>query len=167
MHFHFKQMTENDLATLAKWLHRAHVAQWWGAGATLKSVRATYLSQLSPDSSVVSYFAYLGDEAIGYIQSYVAVESDGWWVGQDDPSVRGIDQFVADGARLGQGLGTRMAREFAELLFGDSAVSKIQADPSSENGRAIRCYEKAGFRNAGPIITPDGEAILMILAKNR
>jgi len=167
MHFYFKRMTENDLPTLAEWLNRAHVAEWWGAGATLESVRATYLPQLRPDSAVMPYFAYLGDEAIGYIQSYVVVESDGWWVGQHDPGVCGIDQFLADGGRLGQGLGTRMVVDFAALLFEDPAVSKIQADPAPGNVRAIRCYQKAGFRNAGRIVTPDGEAILMILARNK
>lgn len=110
----------------------------------------------------------MGSEPIGYIQSYVAVEtSDGWWAGQHDPSVRGIDQFLADAARLGQGLGTLMVREFAELLFQDPAVSKIQADPAPTNARAIRCYEKAGFRKAGSITTPDGAAILMILDRPR
>jgi aminoglycoside 6'-N-acetyltransferase Ib len=168
MHLHFKRMAESELALLTEWLNRPHVAKWWGAGATLESVRAKYLPRLAEVSTVDPYFAYLGNEPIGYIQSYVAVEtSDGWWAGQHDPSVRGIDQFLADAERLGQGLGTRMVREFAELLFRDPAVSKIQVDPAPTNARAIRCYEKAGFRNAGTITTPDGAAILMILDRLR
>lgn len=164
MHVHFKRMTEIDLPVLTEWLNRPHIVEWWGGGATLASVRSTYLERMGDASTAVPYIAYLGGDAIGYIQSYVAVESsDGWWAGQHDPGVRGIDQFLADAGRLGQGLGTRMVRDFAQLLFEDSAVSRIQADPAPSNGRAIRCYEKAGFRHAGRITTPDGDAILMIL----
>ena len=39
--------------------------------------------------------------------------------------------------------------------------SKIITDPSPDNKRAIRCYEKAGFVNQGQIVTPDGDALLM------
>lgn len=130
----------------------------------MESVRETYLPRLEDASRVTPYIAYLEAEPIGFIQSYVAVESgDGWWVGQHDPGVRGIDQFLADAARLGQGLGTCMVRNFARLLFADLTVGTIQADPAPTNVRAIRCYEKAGFRQAGRINTPDGAAILMIL----
>jgi aminoglycoside 6'-N-acetyltransferase-1b len=164
MHIYFKRISEIDLPLLAEWLNRPHVAEWWGGDATLESVLSTYLPRLDDASEAVPYFAYVGTEPIGYIQSYVAVEGDdGWWAGQHDPGVRGIDQFLADAGRLGQGLGTRMIRDFARLLFQDSAVSKLQADPAPSNARAIRCYEKAGFRQAGRISTPDGAAILMLL----
>jgi aminoglycoside 6'-N-acetyltransferase Ib len=164
MQFHFRRMSESDLALLTGWLQRPHIAEWWGAGATMESVRETYLSSLGDASVAIPYIAHLDAEPIGYMQSYVAVESgDGWWVGQHDPGVRGIDQFLADAARLGQGLGPCMVRDFARLQFADPAVSKIQADPAANNARAIRCYEKAGFRQAGRINTPHGAAILMIL----
>jgi aminoglycoside 6'-N-acetyltransferase len=34
-------------------------------------------------------------------------------------------------------------------------------DPSPDNPRAIRAYEKAGFEKVGMIDTPDGPALLM------
>jgi RimJ/RimL family protein N-acetyltransferase len=91
----------------------------------------------------------------------VACHRDGWWVDVHDPGVHGIDQFLADPARLGQGLGTQMVRALVAQLFADRGVTRIQVDPSPANGRAIRCYEKAGFRRAGEIVTPDGPALLM------
>ena len=164
MHMRFVRITEKDLPLLAEWLNRPHVAEWWGGGATLAGTRAELLPQTVHAPTVVPYLAYSDEIPLGYIQSYVAVESeDGWWAGRHDPGVRGIDQFLADLARLGQGLGTQMVRAFSQLLFADPLVTRIQADPSPNNRRAIRCYEKAGFRRAGQIKTPDGSAVLMLL----
>jgi RimJ/RimL family protein N-acetyltransferase len=109
---------------------------------------------------------YLDDVPIGYIQSYVAADAgDGWWPNEHDPGVRGIDQFLADGQHLGQGLGTQMVTEFVQRLFEDPNVTKIQADPRPSNGRAIRCYQKSGFRRVGAVDTPDGTAMLMVIER--
>lgn len=80
-----------------------------------------------------------------------------------DPGVRGIDQFLAEEANLNQGLGSAMVTAFVRRLFEDSGVTRIQTDPSPTNPRAIRCYEKAGFRRIGLVDTPDGQALLMVI----
>jgi RimJ/RimL family protein N-acetyltransferase len=49
-----------------------------------------------------------------------------------------------------------------ELLFAEAAVTRIQTDPAPDKPRAIRCYEKAGFRRVKTIRTPDGEAVYMV-----
>ena len=100
---------------------------------------------------------------IGYIQSNVVKDgSDGWSPGEHDPGAPGIDQFLADETQLGRGLGTRMIRSFVAQLFADPGVTRVQTDPSPQNARAIRCYEKAGFRRVAEVDTPDGRALLMI-----
>ena len=98
-----------------------------------------------------------------YAQSYGALGAgDGWWEDETDPGVRGIDQSIADPELLGQGLGTRLVGALVDLLFSDSQVSRIQTDPAPHNLRAIRCYEKAGFRRIRTIVTPDGPALYML-----
>jgi len=95
--------------------------------------------------------------------SYVAAAAgDGWWEDETDPGVRGIDQFLADEARLNQGLGAAMISAFVAQLFADPSVTRVQAGPRPDNARAIRCFEKAGFRRVGEIHTPDGVALLMV-----
>jgi aminoglycoside 6'-N-acetyltransferase-1b/aminoglycoside 6'-N-acetyltransferase-2 len=162
----FHVLTESDLPLLYSWLNRPHVLEWWTGEASLEEVRAKYLPRIG-SGTVRPYLAYLGSEPIGYIQSYVAVETeDGWWIGYADPGVLGIDQFIAEPGRLGQGLGTAMASQFAALLFRDPTVSRILVDPRPDNPRAIRCYEKAGFRAEGVVTTPDGPALLMTLDRS-
>src|SRR5690606_12070893 len=87
---------------------------------------------------------------------------DGWWADETDPGVRGIDQSIADPDLLNKGLGTILVRTLVERLFRDPLVSKIQTDPAPTNLRAIRCYQKAGFRIVRNIVTPDGPAVYML-----
>jgi RimJ/RimL family protein N-acetyltransferase len=42
-------------------------------------------------------------------------------------------------------------------------VTRVQTDPAPHNARAIRCYEKAGFRPVREIVTPAGAALLMVM----
>lgn len=159
-------MTEADLVMLHDWLNRPHIVEWWGgeeARPTLQEVRQRYLPRILAAESVTPYIAMLDGIPIGYAQSYVALGSgDGWWEGETDPGVRGIDQSLADPSQLGKGRGSMVAGALVDLLFQDPQVTKIQTDPSPNNLRAIRCYEKAGFVRVKTISTPDGPAVYMV-----
>ena len=155
----FRPVTVADVPLLHEWLGRPHVAEWWQPTPTPTEVEEDCCD---PGSSTRPYLACAGGQPFGFIQAYVAMGSgDGWWEDERDPGVRGIDQFIASEDHLGQGLGSAMVRAFVEGLFRDPAVTRVQADPSPENARAIRCYEKAGFRVIGEIDTPDGRALLV------
>jgi aminoglycoside 6'-N-acetyltransferase-1b len=165
----FRLMRAEDIAVFHEWLQRPHVVEWWGrahVAPNLDETRAKYLPRILDSQSVSPYIALLNGRPIGWAQCYVALGAgDGWWDEETDPGVRGIDQFLCDAHTLGQGLGTHMVTAFVTLVFADAAVTRIQTDPSPENTRAIRCYEKSGFRAVKRIITPDGPALLM--AQNR
>lgn len=159
----FRPLTSADLPLLYRWRNRSHVAEWWPPPESLAELEEEFGLLLRETSTTRPYIALRDGEPIGYIQSYVALGSgDGWWPDETDPGVHGIDQFLAHAEQLGQGLGTAMVRAFIAQLFADSTVTRIQTDPSPENRRAIRCYEKAGFRRVREIVTPDGPALLMI-----
>jgi aminoglycoside 6'-N-acetyltransferase-1b/aminoglycoside 6'-N-acetyltransferase-2 len=57
-------------------------------------------------------------------------------------------------------------RALVSHLFSDPAVTKVQTDPSPDNPRAIRCYEKAGFVQKDTITTPDGPAVYMVQTRD-
>jgi RimJ/RimL family protein N-acetyltransferase len=156
----FRQLEERDVPTVAEWLTRPHVAEWWGDAADFEE---DYAPVIAGDSPTKAFIASAGIEPVGFIQSYRATDchDEGWWLDERDPGVHGIDQFLADGARLGQGLGTAMISAFVARLFRDPAVTRVQTDPSPLNARAIRCYEKCGFRRHGEIVTLDGPASLL------
>lgn len=149
----FRPLTPDDLRLLHSWVQRPHVAQWWAEPRTLEDIERDYLPVATGASSTHAYIVLLDGAPVGFIQSYVV---------ETDPAARGIDQFLADGERLGRGLGTAMVRAFVDRLFADPAVMKVQTDPSPSNERAIRCYRRAGFVDHGVVDTPDGTALLMV-----
>jgi aminoglycoside 6'-N-acetyltransferase-1b/aminoglycoside 6'-N-acetyltransferase-2 len=157
-------MTEHDLPMLHDWLNRPHIVEWWGGEEerpSLDEVLEQYQPRVLAEESVTPYIAMLGEQPIGFAQSYVALGSgNGWWENETDPGVRGIDQSLANPAQLNKGLGTNLVR--VERLFSDPIVTKIQTDPAPSNHRAIRCYEKAGFVQHKVITTPDGPAVYMV-----
>jgi RimJ/RimL family protein N-acetyltransferase len=160
--FTFRPATIDDAPLIHEWLARPHVAEWWGEPPSLAEVAREYAAD-DDDAAVRRFIALEDGVPIGYLQSYVAMGAGGgWWPDERDPGARGIDQFLADAERLGRGVGTAMVRAFVAELFADPAVTRVQADPSPRNARAIRCYEKAGFRAAGEVETPDGRALLMV-----
>jgi RimJ/RimL family protein N-acetyltransferase len=159
----FRQLTLSDLPMLREWLQRPHVAQWWGALPSMAEMREDVGPMTLPGARDQAFIASVDGRDIGYIQSYTVKDSGGgWWTDEQDPGARGIDQFLANADELGRGLGTRMVRAFVERLFSDAAVTRVQTDPDPQNPRAIRCYEKAGFRVWKEVETPDGPALLML-----
>ena len=159
----FRPLEVADLPMLRDWLSRPHWTEWWGSPDALKVVKIDYGAWIADPSQVQPHIALLDGKPLGYIQSYIAMGSGGgWWEHETDPGVRGIDQSLADAAQLNRGLGTTMVRAFVKKLFEDPQVTRIQTDPDPRNARAIRCYEKAGFRAVEQVQTPDGVALLML-----
>lgn len=159
----FRPLSPVDLAMLHDWLRRPHVAQRWDSADDYAQTERDFLPLTESDARTRGYVAWLNHEPIGFIQSYEVKDcGEGWWEQEKDVGARGIDQFLANEADLGKGLGTRMVRDFIDFLFQNPAVTKIQTDPAPDNVRAIRCYEKSGFVAQHLVQTPDGIALLML-----
>ena len=163
----FHRLSDADLPLLLDWLSRPHVREWWRSeGVTLDEVRDEYLPRITGSDTARPFLAVIDGQPIGYIQYYSATDgSPDWWPDSPGPGTLGIDQFLADGDRLGQGLGTTMVSQFVSFLMQEPSVTEIRVDPRPDNLRAIRCYAKVGFRDVGVITTPDGPALMMVLKR--
>jgi aminoglycoside 6'-N-acetyltransferase len=60
----------------------------------------------------------------------------------------GIDIYVGT-AWQGRGIGTEAVRQMAAWLFEVRGHHRLTIDPAAANARAIRCYERVGFRPVG------------------
>jgi RimJ/RimL family protein N-acetyltransferase len=163
--FEFERVTPDDVPMLAEWLARPHVAEWWGEPASREALLQELEEEREADA-VWRYVARLGGRPVAYLQAYDVMRADpAWWREETDPGARGIDQYLAHAEDLGRGLGSRLVAQFVAKLFQDPAVTKVQTDPSPDNARAIRAYEKAGFRPVRTLVTPDGPALLMVIPR--
>lgn len=67
-----------------------------------------------------------------------------------DPEYRHAGIDVGLGTEWqGQGLGTDAVRTLARYLVHELGHHRLVIDPAADNRRAVRCYEKAGFRPVG------------------
>ena len=130
---------------------------------TLAETRARYLPRVLAEERVTPYIAMQGDEADRLCPVVRGARQRRRLVGRRNRSRRARHRPVAGRPELlGRGLGTQLVKALVERLFADPEVSRIQTDPSPANLRAIRCYEKAGFRRLRTIVTPDGPAEYMV-----
>jgi aminoglycoside 6'-N-acetyltransferase len=62
---------------------------------------------------------------------------------------------------IGCGHGSLFIRAFVDNLLANGTPCVV-TDPDPGNTRAIRSYQKAGFRKTRLVDTPDGRALLMV-----
>ena len=129
----------DDLGRLREILLQPSVARWWGGPRD------------DPDFDVATDWLD-GDET----DAVFVIEVDGRTAGsiqfgqELEPDYRHgtIDLFLgAD--HQGRGLGPDAIRTVARYLFDVLGHHRITIDPSAANDRAIRAYERVGFRPIG------------------
>jgi len=104
--------------------------------------------------------AYQG-RPFAYAQDYSPHDWDAHPFAHLPRGSRGIDQYIGEPDLLDLGHGSAFVRAHCDRLFTAGAPA-IGTDPHPENGRAIRAYEKAGFKVVSPPMdTRWGRAILM------
>ena len=153
----FRPMQAADLPLIRRWLMAPHVAQWWGDPDAQFALVSGDLDHPSMDQFIVGS----GDRPFAYLQCY-----DPWaWpdngFGRQPDGARGIDQFIGEQDMIDRGHGSALIRAFTDGLL-RAGTPCVLTDPDPANARAVRSYEKAGFRKIRPVETPDGSALLMV-----
>lgn len=154
----FRPLTADDFPLLLDWLSRPHVKEWWDAGEdTLEEVALNY----GEEEEGLERFILVetdgrGEKAIGYFQHYLA----------GDGSI-GIDQLIGEEDYINRGVGTEAIRIFVEMIIEAHQPSAVILDPSPDNQRAIRCYEKVGFQHYETREAEEGGLAYMMRLENR
>ncbi|MBM9577812.1 GNAT family N-acetyltransferase [Leptospira sp. 201903070] len=77
--------------------------------------------------------------AIGQINYAIEMENS---------KIAELDIWLSDPKECGHGFGTRAVRILSRILFEEFSLDELVIRPSERNPRAVRVYEKAGFRKA-------------------
>jgi aminoglycoside 6'-N-acetyltransferase len=148
----FRAMTSADLPLIQRWLALPHVREWWGDPAAQFTLVSGDLAEPAMDQFIVS--AAGGD----FCYDLTAWNSG---LGAHPPGTRGIDLFIGEPGMIERGHGSALIRCFVEGRLA-SGAPRIATDPDPANERAVRAYEKAGFKRVRMVDTPDGPALLMV-----
>ena len=60
--------------------------------------------------------------------------------------IYGIDQFIGEPEYWDKGIGTKFMKLVLQYLTNSKGAEIVILDPHADNPRAIRCYEKVGFK---------------------
>lgn len=74
-----------------------------------------------------------------------AREESRYW-GDCGSGLRAFDIWIGEPEMRGRGVGAEMMRQALAAAFADAAVRAVIIDPLAANARAIRFYERIGFR---------------------
>jgi aminoglycoside 6'-N-acetyltransferase len=124
-----------DVERLTEILREPEVARWFGT-YTPEETADEFLA----DPRVTAFAIEANGEIAGSIQFYEEKERD--------YRHAGMDLFLATESQ-NQGLGTEALRVLARYLLEERGHHRLVIDPAASNERAIKVYERIGFKAVG------------------
>ncbi|PWW28816.1 aminoglycoside 6'-N-acetyltransferase [Cytobacillus oceanisediminis] len=141
-------LKRSDNLLLQKWLSDPAVLEFYEGRDRpfdLKSVNQKFFDR---DDGIKRCLVEYEGARIGYIQFYGLDEETRELYGYSDftGSVYGTDQFIGETEYWNKGIGTLLVKAMADYLLHEKQAGKLAMDPQTRNERAIRCYEKCGYK---------------------
>ena len=129
-----RALADADRPLLRAILAEPSVARWWGSETADEAV----------DDLFEPYQTSFVIEVEGAVAGCIQVAEE------EEPDYRhaGVDLFL-DSAHQGRGLGPEAIALVARYLFEVRGHHRLTIDPAATNARAIRAYERVGFRAVG------------------
>ena len=148
-----RDFAESDLPLMLKWLTDDRVLEYYegrDTQYTMELLREHYGEEISDGFRVIIEYRGI---PVGYGQAYrLSGEMFAEYGYPDDGHVVfAMDQFIGEPDYWDRGIGSSFLRLMASCLKTSRAAERILLDPHKNNGRAIRAYEKAGFRIIGSL----------------
>jgi aminoglycoside 6'-N-acetyltransferase len=149
---------------LDRWLNEPHMRQWWGD----PEEELGFIRDMVEGRDTTRPFLILLDGApVGYIQYWFIGhhQNESWirdhpWLAELPSDAVGIDLSIGDEARRSQGIGSGALSALVKRLKAEGHQTII-IDPDPDNKRAVRAYEKAGFRSIPHLEGRTGDALIM------
>lgn len=142
-----RPLAEADVDRIVELGADPEVERWW-RGLTPEHVRE---KARGDDEGAVVFAIVAGPEVAGMIQYFEELD--------EEYRHASVDLFLGTPYQ-GRGLGTDAVRTMVRHLIADRGHRRLTIDPAAHNERAIRCYEKVGFKRVGIMreywLDPDG-----------
>ncbi|MFS0690693.1 GNAT family N-acetyltransferase [Sporosarcina sp. 179-K 8C2 HS] len=144
----FRELIYEDKFLLAKWLSDPEVLQFYEGRdrpLDLRQVEEDFYGEVDDETRCLILY---DEEPIGYVQFYPVGEEERRVYGYSDSLeiLYGMDQFIGEPKYWNKGIGTQLIEMLVAHLLTEKDADRIVMDPQTWNERAIRCYEKCGFK---------------------
>ena len=148
-----RDFTESDLPLMLKWLTDDRVLEYYEGRDirfTMDTLSAHFLEAIPDGFRVIIEYRNV---PIGYGQVYrVSGEMfDEYNYPDDGHVVFAMDQFIGEPEYWSKGIGSLFLKMMAAYLKENMSAERVILDPHQNNNRAIRAYEKAGFKIIKPL----------------
>ncbi|MBN1776800.1 MAG: GNAT family N-acetyltransferase [Clostridiales bacterium] len=145
-HVMLREYRQEDFEHIRKWVNDRKTTEYLSAIFWFPQTEADttdFLNRAMRAAPNASYFVIADVKDQSYIGQMDIFEIN-WKIR------KGIVGTVigSDGAR-GKGYGTEALKLLEDYAFGVLGLERLELDVYASNARAIRCYEKAGFRHEG------------------
>ena len=145
MNMTLRSATLADLPTINYWNKKPHVI--FASGEDDLDEDVWMKEQLINSSEFVIIFVAEKDKRpIGLIQICDPKNEETHYWGKINAGYRAIDIWIGEESDLGKGYGTEIMKLTIEYCFKSQGVHSIIIDPLVKNMRAIKFYEKMGFK---------------------
>ncbi|WP_235911566.1 GNAT family N-acetyltransferase [Mesorhizobium xinjiangense] len=160
----FAPVTREHFDLIRLWLNRPHIRQWWGDPET----ELGYIREMVEGRDTTRPFLIkLNEEPVGYIQYWFVADNQAEdqvkqnpWLRQLPAQAVGVDLSLGEEHILSQAIGSTALRQFVATLL-EMGHDTIIIDPDPNNRRAVRAYEKAGFRPIANLEGCSNDALIM------
>ncbi|WP_338001003.1 GNAT family N-acetyltransferase [Neobacillus terrae] len=142
-----RQLEKKDNYLLAKWLSDPTVLEFYeGRDNHFDLEKVNNVFYKSERGQVRCIIEYEGCD-IGYIQFYILDEESKEAYGYSQKeTIYGTDQFIGEPDYWNKGIGTLLVSSMVQFLIEQKKADRVVMDPQVRNERAIKCYEKCGFK---------------------
>ena len=134
--------SEIDWPLISRWLRRPDIEDWWGPAASTEAEIRAALEQTAAICRIVEW----DGAAVGYAH---AVDASIWGEALPDdlkPGTWDLDIFIASEHHRGLGIGAAALAKLRDEVFATTLALAVAVFQSIANERAVRAYERAGFR---------------------
>lgn len=171
----FRLLERPDLDQMLSWLTDPDVARWWETqDLTAAGMEDEYGEMIDGKEPVRGFIIEIDEVPVGYIQCYRLGDHPDYLaqveLNADDVST---DLFIGEAAFRSHGWGTPILRAFLRtIVFHEMRATRASIMPFPSNARAIKVYERVGFRpvRTVPVFDPDtgktDDELIMLLSRD-
>jgi len=156
----FIPLDESHIPLMQQWLSSGEALRWYGRDEPQSEtvLRHKYLVD-KPAGGTRSFVIHQDEHPIGYIQYYRVADYPDWAsLVSAQPGDYGLDLFIGRDDLIGEGIGTEIVHTaLRKLVFTNEDAKRCILGPEPDNRRAIRCYEKCGFKHLRTVTTDTDE----------